>query len=278
MKQPSEHNVVGVRIVHAGKTRRADPDQAPTPRLTLSEASARWAHLQEELKAQPWSAVPGDMLRDFLIAGADTLREAYGSNAPAKAAEVLVVSLGERGLTEAGIKAAWFAASAGMGLELTTRQLDPDAPIAQPGTEFTVDGPAGADEAQVLEGLGKWANREHPVDRLVLDPFLQVPSEDLRDLVRQVEALLGDPSDQDNQFDTLMASAAILILWEQMEQRNAATSDFSLSGLTNGDRDILPGLEVLLHGTRIPLDSTPSQDADSDTPRQVSRVRLPRNG
>ena len=248
-------HIRSVQQSRTGSTPRVDPDQAPTPELSLEEASERWKHLRSEVKDLPWSGVPDDMLKDFLLAGTGAIIKAYGDNAAIKSAEVLAVQVLTRGATEARIHAAWPQSGASASFHLKTRPLSAENPVvAAPGVEFVLEGPPDQTEDQVRKGLGDFAAKDHPETRLVLNPITQVPAESLRKIIKQVEDLMGDPLDKSNQFDALLVASSVLLMWKQLEDRNAGVSSIRMSDLSDGDEVVAAGQEVILESTRVALD------------------------
>lgn len=270
MSNPApEVKVTSVRRTRQGRTERVAPDQARTPAMTMRQAGQKWSHLKEEVARLPWSQVPADMLADFLLAGTEMLRCEYGDGAMAKASEVLAISLAERDALPARISGACTGSPASIELQV---ELADEAPARAPEVAFELQVPEDANEEQIREGLAQWGDREltRGADRLILDPGKDLPSVDQSALVRQIEALMGDQTEEDNQFDALLCASAMLVVWEGMERRNAALADFTLSGLTAGKTEVAPGKEVRLQFARVALDEAPTAQGG---PTKTATVR-----
>lgn len=209
------------------------------------------------------------MLRDFLRAAVDDLGLSYGSMAHRKAFEVLGISLAEKGLERAGIGAAWPQAGARVDIEMQMRPLQASGP-GEVGVEFTLEGPE-ADDDQMRDALMAVAEKNGQ-ERLLLDPVAQLPEADLRQLMADIEALVGD-----DDVSCLLGAAAVLVIWGHMEKLNADTSQIVLSGLTVGDEAIAEGMEVVLTGRRVALDRSISPEDSTGRADQVSKVRVPKH-
>ena len=267
-----ELRIRSVQQSRTGSTPKVAPEHEIAPELSLQEASARWKHLRSEVKDLPWSGVPDDMLRDFLIAGSGEITKAYGSNAAMKSAEVFAIQVLARGATHASLHASWLAAGASVSFDLKSQPLSEDNPIAAaPGIEFILEGEPGKSEEEIRQGLVE-AVSDKPETRLVLNPVMQLPVASLRAIVQQVETLMGDPLDKANQFDTLLASSAVLLMWKQLEDRDAGLSTIRMSNLSDGDNEIAAGQEVILSATRVALDPGLSTPEKSE-PRSHYSVR-----
>jgi hypothetical protein len=249
-----DFRISGVKKSRTGSTPRVDPEHAITPELSLRDASTKWKHLRSEVKDLPWSGVPDEMLRDFLLAGTGEIIKAYGDNAALKSAEVFAIQVLSRGATEAKVFAAWPEAGASACFELKTQPLSASDPVAAaPGIEFTLEGGADKTEEEVRQGLRDAASDKDQT-RLVLDPVAQFPAQSLRSIVEQAETLMGDPLDKANQFDVLLVSASVLLMWKQLEDRNADVSSIRMSDLYDGEVEVAAGQEVILESTRVALD------------------------
>lgn len=250
-----EFRISSVQKSRLGFTPKADSEHEIATEFSLQEASTRWKHLRSEVKGLPWSGVPDDMLRDFLIASACEITKAYGDNAAMKSAEVFAIQVLTRGVTEARIHAAWDQAGASASFHLKTRPLCTENPVAAiPGVEFVLEGPSSQTEEEVRKGLGELATEDQPETRLVLNPIMQVPAESLRKIIKQVEDLIGDPLDKSNQFDALLVASSVLLMWKQLEDRNADVSSIRMSDLYDGEVEVAAGQEVILESTRVALD------------------------
>lgn len=261
--------VTSIRTVSAG-TQALPKKQQVAHGLTMKEAAKKWGHLKNEVKDAPWSAVPDGMLRDFLLAARNTLMEVYGAGAEGKAAQMLAIGLAVRQAGAARLTAAWTGTPAGFELVVSSAPEAHDKEKEDPSVEFSLRVPEGADEAQVREGLRDWA-AQPPSDRVTFDPLKQILAEDLAALVRQVEGWMGDQSLHRNQLDALMGSAAVLMIWAEMEKVNAATAEFKLAGLTVSRKEVAPGQEFVLKATRTPLE--PMVAISDEEPTQVASIK-----
>ena len=264
-----DQNVSSVRTVSSGVGQATQ--SGPKPEISLTQARKRWAQELKGAAGLPWSEVQEEMLRDFLKASCGQVEFLYGDKAASKCGEVIGIALASRGQTKAAIRAAWPDAGASFSLEFQVRAESHKS--SAPMVEFGVDGPTNQTEQQVRDGLRRWAEQTPEQNRFLLDPVSQLPGGALRAMVAQVELLMGAASDKDNQFDSLLVSSGLLLMWKQLEARNAIESEIVMAGLVVGNEEIAAGKEVALTCRRVPLDPSPIRSTD-DTKRSRATVRF----
>ncbi len=253
--------VVGYRKVGSSEKMLED-EKIKAPDLTLAEAVERWDHLKEEVRHLPWSEVPDEMLQDFLKASSGHLMAGYADKGLSKAAEILAITLGSVSAGDIVFEAGWSQTSARLNVVISRRKYDEQ--VVDPMVEFQVRVPDEAMDDDVRQALQEWADKRKPQERFILDPVNQVLVSDLRALVLQVEGAVVDENEEDRNFNTLFCSAALLVIWKAMEDQNAATADWSLSGLTKGNEKVAVGEEVVIRVTRVPLDVAPEFQEDEE--------------
>jgi hypothetical protein len=262
--------VTAVHTVRTGNTPMKEDKGVSRP---MRAAADKWKDSQEDVRDLPWSAVPGEMMRDFVRAAAGELVNLYGENAEDKATEVLAGCLGGLDGESFQFSSSWGATGASFAMEVS-KVPEPFGPSA-PETSFEIEVAGDATEAEVREALGKWGEHPSVVTRLDFNPLDQLPADEMRTLMKQAEAVTGDQSNGDNQRDALLVTAALLMVWGKLERRNAATAEFVLSGLTRGDEEVCPGQAVKMNARRAGMETSHTpMDPQDNGPVTRATVRM----
>lgn len=230
----------------------------------LRECGERWADRQAELRDAPWAQCPPEMSADFVRSMARELLSKDGDRAAMRAALFTASIMVEQDLTSIDLNARHPKFGASMHINGRI------AAYEQSASSIVVDVavPEDAPDQEALDMLARIG--EGPVSAgSAFDPIADTPDTEIAKLLAMAEKAIGVSS-----YETLVVAALPLLAWKKMEDTNAETLRFQLSGLQDGHTPTLDDDQaVVFEAKRFGLAA--SCDQKREATRTV-RVRVAR--
>lgn len=208
----------------------------------------RWEHLRPSMRGKTWSQSPAEMVADLVRGIAQDMITEYGPWAWVKATQMLAGITVNPEFEDISFNATWPQANASVKIALS---LVPHR-SHELGLELEPVSPENADPAKVLEkALSVLA--EGPT-RLALDPISGLlPAGCVAAVAVQAERHFPG-NDQD--MNVLVATAAVLLVWQNMETMGATTGALTITGLTQNEIPLAPGHDVCLTAEAVLMDTS----------------------
>lgn len=206
----------------------------------LLEATVdKWEHEKERVAALPWSQVPPQMLRDFLLA---TSAVVASHGKPHKSEEILACALLENNTSPATLNLDFSAAGERFILRARLHRHGVALPVIAP----------------------------QPLLVSVCDPYRDLDDESLVRLTREMEGLVSVPARPSSQEAVLVGACAFLDAWKYMAATSQQEAGTKISGLRNKD-GLLPFMldnDFLFYMYRMPSAPVSAPEAEESPPRR----------
>lgn len=243
----SQTKVSSVRVVRAGNAEGQPLDK----HSHIQACSQRWEHLRDEVRTLKWSECPEEMVADFVKSVTKDLQQMYGDDALSKALQALSCAAFENSDEAVSLSATCSQTGSSISLNLakkTYKQTDPAGTVEM---VFHTDAATPDDARQRLK---EWGDEPSPKQRTPLNVFEDVSAADIRDLVRDVEGVVGN-----KEIDVLFSSSFVLQAWDQTERMNASDMNLALERVTRKDK-LIGDVEAKIH---VHLSGSPEADSEN---------------
>jgi hypothetical protein len=236
----------------------------------LGQVTAKWKPRQPEFRNKRWAECPPELSADFVRAVArDMVNEYGGGGAVSMLAMLAAGSMYKQ--TPQGLDVTLSCQAAGKGdagVTLTLRdqapEKDEDGPDLEIVTRQTQEEALASLDKSPRELLNDALGKDTAAnERVIFDPLADGALTDttLARLVADTERLFGAEHDD---IEVLAMAALVLAVWRQGESNNAETVISTASGVTEGDRPVFEGRDIVMTGSVTMMDRTHTTKLSED--------------